>query len=230
MNDNFKLYNKQANYYLTIFFKILHVCFGYDFGFIKYKTAKIKCVAKLLCFIQSLLISFSCIWALVYEKKFSPLFLIGINYVFGQYVTYVLIFLFKRSDVTILQLYSDIQIFDLKLSAYKAIECVEKRFILLISFCYMYRILLIAVYCSISGHCIKPVWVSILYFLVSLTCDTVLMINTYVYYTFYYRLRIFSTNLKTNDINLWLPHHCLYKSFADVVEKYKNAYDSLVHA
>lgn len=228
MNVYFKQYKKDPNSYLTTFFKMFHVCFGFDFGFFKYKTTKIRIASKVLCFLQSLLISLSCVWSYYSETFYNRLYFIWFNSLFSQYVVYVLIFIFKRSDVTFYQLNYDMQVVDLKLRAYKARKCVEKRFILMISLTYTYRIMIYVEYNTFFGSFVKPVWVSVVYFLVILACDTVLMINGYIYYAFYYRLRIFTTNLETSDNQVLLSYQSLYKSIVNIVEKYKSAYDFVV--
>lgn len=229
MNVYFKQYDLQKDSYLDIYLKVVHICFGFDFGYFKYKTSKIKFVAKCLCILPWLIFMSPFLWRVIYFFFTDPVFEIWIILVCSQYGINVVILLSRPSDISLYQLSREIQAIDLKLSSQKSRMSVERKVILLIVFDLVYRVLLTTYSCFTFNICSKSLWIGInMNFTVLIANDIVLITNIYVFYAFYERLIFFTKNLTTCDNQIVPSHISLYKSIADNIEKFKNAYDEIV--
>lgn len=223
----FKKYYTNKNNFLTIYFKIVHVCLGIDFGFFKYKTQKIKFAAKCLCLLPWLLFSIT-LWPALNIIPITPVTAIWMILLLNQYAIDVFILLFHRSDTTLFQFSRDLKFIDLKLNAPQS-KCVERNISILITLDICYRFLMALYSCYLINNCVHNVWPNFVFFAVLITNDIILITNLYVFYAFYKRLQFLNSSLNTTRIKLVISSYIsLYKLIADKVEKYKSAYDAIV--
>lgn len=210
----------------VIFFKFLQIILGYDFGYFKYNSIKIKFIVRLLGVLQSVFISALYFYTVYYQISVYGLFWFYIYLV--QYMLYILIFSFDQSDASLCRFQYEINEIDVALkcnSAQRSVQ-IRKQFVLFLL--NTYEIGIFIAFFRFHGIFKLLSWPStIVYYSIVLSLEYVTVANIFIFYAVYYRLCIFVKKLKTvnNEVDYYRR---LYKLIAEVIEKYKKLFDPIV--
>lgn len=207
--------------------KTMEIVTGYDFGYFSHKSFKIKCIVRSIYFLRGVIIfAVGCFS----NANSSPgiLFFVIINLVFNCIC--ILGFMFLRSDCTAFKIECKIREIDRSLNC-KTCSFLEKRIVLSMFLCYLFWISMSVVYYLNSGPPLTSFidkLSTLMLFTNLLNFDTLMILLTYIFYCIYHRFVIFEAKIRANCYNDLVHYHCLYKSLADLAEKYKNSYEHLV--
>lgn len=201
--------------------------FSFDFGFYNFMSYKLKCFEKMCYFLKCLILTCTALLYLA-EEEFDISIHPWVMMYLIQYFIYVLVLIFFRSDSTLYKFECEIKDIDKMMKCEGASRVVEKRKALSIVTYSLIPLLLTLHSCAYLLPCSGYITSSILYIYLLTALETVMILNTFIFYSIYYRFVIFESNLRasSHDDLSYLFH--IYQLYTDVAEKYKRSYDHLV--
>lgn len=203
---------------LIIVYKLFHIFFGLDFGFLNVKSFKIKVISKVFAIMQSLMI-FAFLCTDISSKNMIVTFWY-ISFLI-QYVTCVLIVAFIKDDTSFSKLIHD-------LKTERTTYHLEVKLLLSIVICGLYRASLLLIHCSYYSNdaCLKY-WHSILYALILFALDVILITYAFMFLALNCQIKNFILVLRLERFD-FVSKQYLYKSIIDTLESYKASFDPVV--
>lgn len=208
----------------------LQIVLGFDFGYYSYKSLKIKYIVKSFYFIRCLVtcLTIFCDASMWVNRAIWTFILLRQC----QHFINVLSFLLIRFDCTLYKFELEIEKIDVKMS-YKGPCYVEKFKMLSLFLCYLCRLIIHTHFYTTSGAFTKSgsigtVSARILYFVCDISFNTILILFTFLFYSISYRFMIFEENLRMGSFDNSVFCRKLYKSLADLTEKFKSTFEHVV--
>lgn len=212
---------------MQIFFKMLHVIFCLDFGFFEHKSKNQRIFWKVATFLNAISLTYFSFINIARGARS----IFWLCHFFCHFIYNVVVLLSLSPNKTLRQLYRDLQIIDIKLRANCASYNLEKKIIALIMIRFVCSFITYTYYCVNRFECfnLSLVRVSSIYifFWLIISINVVNLCCAFVFYSVFYRLKMFVSVLKSNDRNC-LSMHYIYKSIVNLTELYKSALDPLV--
>lgn len=210
---------------LKVLFKLIQFTLSLDFGVYKYKTFKMKCVAKVLTLAGCLAASAACVSLIISNIFENQLFFGWYTLFVCQYTIVIFMFTFNNG-MTFIDYKMMLLRFDAKYQIDSNVYHFNIKIVLVVVISVTSRLFLCAVYCIYSTeNCIKP-WYNQLLFFPWLSLDIVLIMNMFLFYATYCRLAKFPS-LFENPKNV-VPLRNSYKLIVDSLEKTKKSFDAVV--
>lgn len=207
----------------TTAFRFLQIFFGFDFGYFEYKHYKIKFIARLVCLLQSIFITYL-MMNTVYEKIYGvPLF--WYSFIVFQYALLVFAITLFPTNASLSQFQNELDCIDLALKSYEANWSAWKWKILVLLLLLLFRVTGLIYYFIAIGIFLNPVWLTIVYALMSLTVDLVPFFNIFTFYSFYLRVKLLNENVLESDTIQIIAFRHPYMAIVKVSEKYKRFFD-----
>lgn len=210
---------------LIIFFKLLHIFFGYDFGFFKYKSNKIKYFVNIFGVFQSISI---CLILISSMRKMVLVdyFWYGIYLI--QYVLNVIVLASLSPGKSLCSFRREMRRLDHMIKcedAHRHLGKIE----LLVTVCFIvYRMAIYFYFYLTGGILLKFVWANAIYLFVILCLEYISIYSVFIFLSIYYRLKVLVSLIKSTNINSLVIFYSIYKSIADTTENFKKAYDPMV--
>lgn len=145
-----------------------------------------------------------------------------------QYLIYILIFIFFRSDSTLYKFECEIKTIDKIMKCKNASRFVEKRKTLYFLICSGIPMLLILYSCGILMECEGYISSAIMYLYLFIGLETIMLANAFIFYSVSYRFVILESTLRASSHDELDHFFHIYQLLTEVTEKYKSAYDNVV--
>lgn len=211
---------------MTKMLKALQVIFGYDFGYFRYKSFRLKCFVQFIFFLRCLILC-SIILINTYDKTSNTISWFCGNLYAVKHFIYMLIFAFIQSDYTFCKFENEIRVIDTFMKCENSFWFVEKRKAVFYLVHYLYRIFVSVYYFFSSKISLEDVYLATIYTFLGLSYDTILVSVSVLFYSVYHRFIIFESYLKSDCCDLVSFHH-LYKALADIIDKFHSIYEHVV--
>lgn len=209
---------------IYIFFIFIHVVLCLDFGFYYHRSRKVRFTVKLFSFIQCFVInsiifvSFANYGTLLAVLQFFA----GVNH-----CAFVLILTFLNPADTICSLRSDLLLIDSKIIIIFNSYTIEFRTILTTLLFLLLKIIMTFVYCELSVYCIRPLVMSVLYFVQITAFDLPLLMYYFIFRSVHFRLKIITERFTNGDMDI-VKCKSVYKSLVIFMDKIKKPFDCMV--
>lgn len=207
---------------LVVAYKLTHILFGLDFGFIEIELWGIKKLQKALAVVQCIVGILLNIFS-YNSKNPNPLHLWWYFMAIAQYVVYVIILILIKKENTVSNLFQDIKAIDIGLRVNHASFNLEIKLFCTLVICVAYQLLVSFRYYYLQNSLFN----SILHVSVLATIDLVRVTYAFMFYVIYCRLKVITLLLKEKQSG-FLSIQYLYRSIVDVAEQHKNAFDFVV--
>lgn len=211
---------------LIFVYKTLHILFGLDLGFMKFKSCRVKIAPKIVAVIQCI---FHCIFAGKHLFRTDMPIFFGIRFSFFllHYFMCALMLTFIKYDSTFCNLFHDLRTIDLGLKVNHASYNLEVKLMLSMFTCLLFKISLGVNYCMYFTFCAITSWNSVLFVLALFASDVILITCAFMFYAINSRLKKLVSLLKAENSD-FLSTQYLYKSIVDIAERHKVAFDPVV--
>lgn len=210
---------------LPKFYKCLQILTGINFGFIKFESFKIKCIANIFSLLQVGSFSVACMIQ-TYNDVERNVFWRHMIYLI-QNILYVLVFMFMSTDTTLAGCLLVFRNFDSKLRIDPQSYNLEIKNLLTVFVFVLAKIVCTFILCYVFEMCLPGYGKNMFYFAIILLRDLVILVNMFVFYVVNCRLTKFIKLLEMDNVSI-ISFHRLYKVIADIALKLKRAYDSVV--
>lgn len=204
-------------------FRFFQIFFGYDFGYFEYKNFKIKFIAKLACLLQSILITYLLINAVYKRINGGPLF--WYCFIVFQYTFLVFVLALFPSNTPLSRFQNELDCIDLTLGSNEPNRSAWKWKIFVLILFLIFRAIQITYHFLADDIFMNPVWVTIVYALMSFIIDFVPFLNIFMFYSFYLRVYLLNENVLKSDTIQIIAFRHPYMLIVKVTEKYKRIFD-----
>lgn len=220
MNKNKIILFKNRNNTNTVpksmiyYFKIVHVCLGLDFGFIKLKKG--QNIVKLSSVLFAAFFSALCVIVFIYNLDLVQI--IWYTLYLSTYFIEVFILAFSGEN-NFCSLQNDLIYIDLKLGVNSKSYKIATKIILSTIGAILYKVLFIGIYCGITTeYCINLLLGTIFFFIPLISIDLILIIYFFVFYSLYCRVATIVELVVGYKLNLTSCQFC-YKALLKSAEK-----------
>lgn len=212
--------------------KTLQFIFGYDFGYYSHKSYKNKIILSIIFLFRCVIIDILMSLILCYKDMREREWFFGI-FNLGQRLFLLCAFMFIPSDSSLREIECEIKDIDKLMKSVGASRFVQKRLILSLFLCYVIRFNIhIYLYHYQESFSywkeIIEITATAMYFINVISKDTIMLYFALMFYSIYHRFVIFETFLRKDSYNDFSIYYRLYKSLADVIEKFKCTYQLVV--
>lgn len=207
----------------TIFITI-HIIFSLDFGFMRYRSFKLKVLLKSIFLLQSLMLSVTCFYLSLLSLDFS---VVVWNALFlTEYCIVVVYLTFRSSQKTFYKLQKDLLSIDSQLGVDKGSYNMEPKVLFYILFSIIYKSIVTTIYCFYTKvrACVQPFPVQMLIMLPIFGINIFIVISFFYLYSVYCRLQnvtIFVLKCRRNV----KAYQLIYQSLINSVENVKQTID-----
>lgn len=215
-----------------IFFKLLHVFMGFDFGFFCYKSFRIKSIFKTVSVIQCLALTLtSCTIAFLgcTGLNHECVDAVFVTVYASQFLLCMVALLLANNKISLCNFLNELQ-------------CIDWRLQIDRTFATDFKIGLALLYCgffvvfSINSHCAKGalcshIFIKITLILYLFTIHVSHIVNSLVFHLINKRLKKLEQALKeakNTNTGVSTFHHIICKDLVDLSEKIKQSFDFLV--
>lgn len=198
---------------MRITFLILHfVCF-LDYGFIKYKSYKLKLTIKLLSFLFYVCLSLVCMYCFYLSESlwFSSFWI--------RYTLFILILFCSSSRRSFYKLQKDLLLIDVAMGVDSSSTNIEIVILLSIIGSVGYSIIIHLVYMFFT-KVESSTSVLIMYMIYSIIIDFPVLVSFFSFYSVYYRLRNLSAMVLKSSGRI-VYHQRMYRSLINSIENVK---------
>ncbi|CAH2095115.1 unnamed protein product [Euphydryas editha] len=211
---------------LKTFFIIIHIVYGHDYGFVKYKSTRHKFIIKLSTAVFSA--SLATVLLILISKETEELqnVIWFSSYVFMNYAYIIMLLIIpERNTFYILQ--EHLRSIDSEINADTSSYFLDLKILLLLIITIADKIITTIVYCWFFGPCINNIFTQILFMIPCSSLDMPIIVYYFLFHATYMRLitmRKFINDRKFKPKQMQI----IYKSLHDTVENIKNAFDPLI--
>lgn len=216
---------KKEKKFIDKFFILIHIIFGYDYGFFTYQSRNMKILTRIYTVVYGFIINLiHLIYILI---KMNPLR--GFGYILNliHHLAHILILLHFDKDTFCIFL-KDLEIIDLLLNINRNSYGVGLKIAVSIMFTLAYNIILTILYCAKSHkYCLNPMIMQILCFIPIMACYIPLIVTFFMYREVHFRLKKITSCIENLSQNI-LGYQNVYKALVDTTEKIKKSFDVMV--
>lgn len=210
---------------LKYLFTLFHVVLALDFGFIQFKSSRMKKVFKFVTFSQSSILAL----VLCYGFMSSSPDAISAWYFLDAFLFYIYTIVALKTKDSYYDFQLDLHSFDTEIEADS--DSYNAHFALLIWFLAVltFRICVTLTYCYATDvrYCQFPLLVQWGYNLAMLGLNVVMAIYAFVFHSVYYRIKKFTSYVEKENIDV-VSCNYLYKNIAEITERMKKTFDIVV--
>lgn len=222
-NSNF---NKLSNCAI-LFFKIMHVIFGLDLGFFKYKTVGQKLFSKVLSLCQCYAYCIIYI-TIVVNKQYNIHLSIWSTIFLIHYIAFVTSLALSRNKISFKMFCDKLLTFDSNMPVAKSYRFELKLCILLLFSLIIKPAASFMQQClGNEKTCFDSNYVRIYSIVLSFGVDFITILNALIFHLIYCRLVNYTNVLSVKNIDL-KAHQQLYKFLVDLAQDIKKTFDSAV--
>lgn len=206
----------------VVFYKIMHVLFGLNFGFFDSSNNKLRVKN---CILFSSLSTCVCVITLnVYYFRAIEIAWFNIYYATEQ-IFYILIF--YRTKYTMSNFFRTLINIDTKLNEPINKTKFENRYLNITLWVIIGKAIVFVGWCYVCEIYQGPIWASTVYFILWICHDFIAVTNSLVFFSVYLRLKSLSCQLETASTG-YESFNKIYKSIVDAAESIKNSFDAFV--
>ncbi|XP_060805884.1 uncharacterized protein LOC132902927 isoform X2 [Amyelois transitella] len=184
---------------MIVYFKLIHICLGLDFGFMKFQSTR-WIISKLSTLLYAIFFSSICVFVFLFYL--SPLQIAWYSSYVFTYLTQVLMLVLSNEN-TFWALLNDLIAIDTQMGITTKIHRIDVKLILYTTFCVLYRVVFSIVYCSLlPENCINLLLGTIFFIVPLWSIDVVLIVYFFVFYSIYCRVRTLVDSIENNMLSI----------------------------